>query len=151
MFGYVGRHEEWVLHHDPAGMTIWSQTLLIMELLYLSILGMEKTSILLFYRRIFQIQRWFRWMVYGMIIYLWLWVIAVFFAAIFQCHPVAYLWDTSLNGSCFDRLAFYRWLSIPNLLHDVTLLVFPAPMVWRLQMPIKQKAALSGVFLVGSL
>lgn len=132
-------------------MVYWSQNIFSVEVIYVCILATLKTSILAFYLRIFQIQRWLRWMLYGLIAYLWMWWVSVFIAIFLQCQPLAYLWDLSLNGTCFDRTAFYRWLSVPSLVHDVALLVIPVPMVWNLQMPIKQKVALCCVFIVGSL
>lgn len=132
-------------------MVQWAQTLFVTEFIYGIVIATEKTAILILYHRIFQIQRWFRYLVYAMIAYIWAWAISELLVAIFQCHPIAYQWDTTIDGRCINRLAFYRWISIPNLVHDVALLVIPAPMVWKLQISKQQKMALSLVFLLASL
>ncbi|KAJ6011669.1 hypothetical protein N7451_003081 [Penicillium sp. IBT 35674x] len=78
--------------------------------------------------------------------------LGVFFAAIFQCSPIAYTWDKAIvGGSCFDQEAFYRYVSPPNIVTDVLILVMPLPYVWKLHTQVGQKVALTGVFLLGSL
>ena len=38
-----------------------------------------------------------------------------------------------------------------NTVLDVAVLVLPMPIIWRLQIPRKQKIVISGIFLLGSL
>ena len=40
---------------------------------------------------------------------------------------------------------------MPNLLADVVMLLLPLNMVWKLQVTVRQKLALSGVFLMGGM
>jgi hypothetical protein len=76
----------------------------------------------------------------------------VFFAAVFQCSPVQYTWDkTIVGGSCFNQQAFYRYVSLPNILTDFVILIMPMPVVWKLQTRLTHKVALTGVFLLGGL
>ncbi|KAL2056335.1 hypothetical protein ABVK25_003358 [Lepraria finkii] len=77
------------------------------------------------------------------------WGFGVIFSSIFQCSPVSYAWTMSPPGHCINLLAFYRWLSLPNLLADVIMLLMPVNMIWKLQVTFRQKLALSGVFLMG--
>ena len=79
------------------------------------------------------------------------WGSGVVFSTIFQCSPISYAWTRTPPGHCIDLLAFYRWLSLPNLLIDVSTLLLPVNMVWKLQVTFKQKMALSGVFLMGGM
>lgn len=132
-------------------MSRWAQTLFITEVIYGIVIATEKTAILLLYHRLFQIQKWFRYLIHAMIVYIWAWAASEVLVAIFQCQPITYQWDMTINGTCINRLAFYRWISVPNLIHDVALLVVPAPMVWKLQISKEQKLALSIVFLLASL
>lgn len=149
--GGVGRHEAYVLKFEPQALTTWAQTLFVTELIYGPVIALEKSSILLFYWRIFHINRWFRLTAVAMIIYIWMWAAGEWFTALFQCIPVAKQWIQKLDGSCIDRLAFFRWICLPNAVHDVAMLVLPVPMVWKLQMASRQKAALGTIFLLGSL
>ncbi|KAJ5722686.1 hypothetical protein N7488_000721 [Penicillium malachiteum] len=110
-----------------------------------------KISILLFYVRIFDVPhfRILAWVVGAIVLGHG---IGVLFAAIFQCSPIAYTWDTTIvGGSCFDQEAFYRYVSPPNILTDVFLLIMPLPFVWKLHTQLRQKIALTCIFLLGSL
>ncbi|KAL6232853.1 hypothetical protein BDW75DRAFT_216757 [Aspergillus navahoensis] len=110
-----------------------------------------KLSILLFYLRVFQI-RSFRILSYTIGFLVLAHGIGVFFASVFQCSPIQYTWDKEIpGGSCFNQQAFYRYVSLPNILTDLVILVMPMPIVWRLQTRLTQKLALTGVFLLGGL
>ncbi|KAJ5919294.1 hypothetical protein N7466_010237 [Penicillium verhagenii] len=109
-----------------------------------------KLSILLFYLRIFSL-RTFRTLAYVVGAIVLGHGVGVLFAAIFQCWPIAYTWDSSIAGTCFNQQAFYRWVSLPNILTDVIILVMPLPYVWKLHTAFGHKLALTGVFLLGSL
>ncbi|KAL2816082.1 hypothetical protein BJX63DRAFT_430374 [Aspergillus granulosus] len=110
-----------------------------------------KISILLFYVRIFQ-TRSFKILSYIVGFLVLGHGIGVFFAAVFQCSPVQYTWDKTIpGGSCFDQQAFYRYVSLPNILTDFVILIMPMPVVWKLQTRLTQKLALTGVFLLGGL
>lgn len=111
-----------------------------------------KSSILLLYRRIFGVQQWFRTFTAGMLIYVWLWAISETLVAIIQCIPIEYQWDKTLQGQCINQVTAFRFVGIPNVIHDVVLLALPTPMVWAMQKISRaQKMALTAVFLVGSL
>jgi hypothetical protein len=109
-----------------------------------------KVSILLFYVRIFSI-RTFRIFAYIVGAIVLGHGIGVLFAAIFQCSPIAHTWDPEIGGTCFNQQSFYRWVSPPNILTDVLILVMPLPYVWRLHTSLGHKLALTGVFFLGSL
>ncbi|KAI1419682.1 hypothetical protein F5Y12DRAFT_793006 [Xylaria sp. FL1777] len=151
VYGGVGRHLAYVRMYEPHGLVSWAQTLFVTELLYGLVFPIEKTTILLLYLRLFRIHRWFRITTYVLIAYIWLWGISEVIVAISQCTPIAYQWDKSLHGHCIDQLAYYRWVSVPNVIHDVVMLILPLPIIWTLQMDVRQKLALSGVFLIGSI
>lgn len=40
---------------------------------------------------------------------------------------------------------------ITNMIMDIMILTIPWPMIWKLQMPLQQKVAVTGIFLLGSL
>lgn len=133
-------------------MARFAQTLFAMEIIYGLVIAIEKTSILLLYRRVFGVRRGFSAVVWGMIVFLWTWALAETVVALAQCTPVAYQWDKSLQGTCIDQLASYQYIPLPNVVHDIVLLVLPTPMIWQLQkVSVQQKVALTVVFLIGSL
>ncbi|KAK3945719.1 putative integral membrane protein [Diplogelasinospora grovesii] len=150
--GGVGRHEAYVLQFEPQALKSWAQTLFVTEFLYGLLIPLEKSSILLLYLRLFAIHRWFRITTYVLLAYIWMWGISESLVAIFQCHPVAYQWDKTIQGgTCIDQLSYYRWVSLPNVIHDIAMLILPMTVTWKLQTGIRQKIALSSVFLIGSI
>lgn len=147
----MGRHQAWVLKFEPETMELYMKMLFVTEFLYGLILPLEKTSILLLYLRIFHVRRWFRFTTYVLLAFIWMWGISESLVAIFQCNPVAYHWDKSINGTCINQQSYYIWVCVPNNIHDVVMLILPMPVVWKLQIGLRKKLALSCVFVIGSL
>ncbi|KAJ5501178.1 hypothetical protein N7453_005995 [Penicillium expansum] len=149
--GGVGYHLEYVAR-TPSKLVILQKGLYANQILdFPFTIAPAKISILLFYVRIFPVRK-FRIFAYILGAVVLGHGIGVLLAAIFQCSPIAYAWDkTIVGGSCFNQQAFFRFVSPPNIITDVLILVMPLPYVWRLHTHIGQKVALTGVFLLGSL
>lgn len=81
-----------------------------------------------------------------------MWGFAVFFTIIFQCKPIKYFWDKSITrGTCINLIAFGQANSISNFLIDVSILVLPLPIIWKLRLPLRRKFEVMGIFLFGSM
>lgn len=110
-----------------------------------------KISILLFYNRIFTTSK-FRVLSYAVASIVLGTGVGILFSAILQCSPVQFAWDKSIKGgTCFNQTAFFRYVSLPQILTDVVILIMPLPFVWKVQTRMTQKVALTGVFLLGGL
>ncbi|PYH47015.1 uncharacterized protein BP01DRAFT_412158 [Aspergillus saccharolyticus JOP 1030-1] len=111
-----------------------------------------KLAILNFYLRFFRL-RTERILTYGLMLFVGSTYVAVAFAHTFACWPVAYQMHPfpSTKDHCFNLQAFYRWMSFPNILSDVAMLVLPLPMVSRLQMSRYQKIGLGIIFATGGI
>ena len=121
------------------------------QIVYFTNAVITKASLLLLYYRIFGVIRGFRW---------FLWVSAFLIVAFFitcsvlsiaACSPVSKVWDRSQPGHCIDKVAFFRWSGVVNMLLDFLVLCLPFPMAWRVNTTIRQKCILSGIFLLGGL
>lgn len=112
-----------------------------------------KTPILLQYKRIFDFQPWFRGLSFGMIVYVWKsGAISQTITSIVQCIPICYQWNKDQHGTCIDQLATYRYIPLPDVIHNDVLSALPAPMIWQLpEISRTQKLALTVVFLLGPL
>ena len=108
-----------------------------------------KTSILLLYRRIFDV-RTFRHVLLVVNFLVIVWGFGTLFSSIFQCTPIRGFWDPPSARHCIDEQAFFHGNGISNLLLDCLILCLPMPMIWRLQLGTKRKLALTGMFLMGS-
>ena len=110
-----------------------------------------KASILMLYRNIFFCHRKFIWLVdivLGFTILFW---IAYMLGALLMCQPVAYAIDKTIKGGhCGLKLkpAFYLSASL-NLTLDIILVILPAPLIWRLKLPVLKKIGTIAMFALG--
>jgi predicted benzoate:H+ symporter BenE len=78
------------------------------------------------------------------------WIVAcgimAVFASFFYCTPVAYAWDTSLNGTCLDRKPLNFSIASFNILNDLLLFAIPIPFLLTLQLVKRQRVLLLSVF-----
>ncbi|KAK8116901.1 uncharacterized protein PG998_005182 [Apiospora kogelbergensis] len=121
-------------------------------LVYTVTVGAAKATLCLFYRRInpvrsFQIGVWILCFVcVGS-------SAAICFSLLFACKPLAASWDPLLADTavCLDRPAIYVATAAIGVFTDVCLLAFPIPTVVGLKIKLRQKVALIGLFVVGSI
>src|SRR5689334_19317971 len=74
------------------------------------------------------------------------------FEFIFNCRPIAKNWDVTISGgSCIDVAKILTAHGIVNIATDVATLVLPVMLVYKLQLPMKQKVAVAGLFMTGTL
>jgi len=69
--------------------------------------------------------------------------------SLFWCSPIAKAWDSPVDGWCVDRANLNYAISGFNIVNDLLLLSIPAPFIFRLQLPQKQRIVLYGVFACG--
>lgn len=124
-------------------------------LTYMWAMSAIKASILLFYYRLFNINRALRWTVYFTLCFVLGWHVSYFFALIFQCTPVAYFWDRSIpGGHCVDHGALNNnTLSVSNsafnVFTDLMCLIAPLPVLIKLRLSKFKKAGLLLIFFLG--
>ena len=74
----------------------------------------------------------------------------VILGACLICQPVSFNWDQSIpGGRCGDQKSFDLFIGIFNLLMDITVVVLPMLVLWNLQMVMRKKLVLSGIFGLG--
>lgn len=145
----VGHHLEAVLMFHPHQIVLWAKSIYALEMIYLPAVALPKLSILSLYFRIFpnKVFRSMTLVIVAIVLLNWL---AFLFASTFQCSPVAYQWDKSIEGgSCFDILLFYRMVNVPNIVTDIAMLILPMPVVWKLHASRPRKVGLTICFLAG--
>jgi len=107
-----------------------------------------KFSILLLYARIFRSPVFTR-ALYALAAFIAAWALTAFFASIFNCYPISSAWDPSITGRCIDYGKVTLVIGILNVLIDFTMLAYPIPMVWGLNMSTRRKILLSLTFAAG--
>ena len=148
--GGVGRHLAYILAENPDTLVQWAKCLFALDYLYVVAVALPKLAILFFYLRIF-VKRPYKIITYALIGIIVSHLISEIVASALQCSPVAFDWDKTIHGGhCFDQIAYYRWVTLPNIITDIIMLVLPLPLVWTLHLPQNRKIGLTFVFLTGS-
>ena len=118
---------------------------------------MVKISILLLYRRVFDVRKC-RTATTILLCVCIAWGIAAVLALIFQCHPISGIWNPAdtFTDKCIDLKAYYAGIAGSNMGLDILLLAMPIYMVWGyngtgLRLALSQKLMLTVVFLLGGL
>lgn len=117
------------------------------------LLVFSKLSLLFFYRRIFATSG-FRRINDGFIIVIICWCISLLFTTIFACDPVSAVWEDFiwvLPKKCINMTILYNYISISDTVTDLAILILPIPMTIKLHLPMRERIALTGVFLMGTL
>lgn len=114
-------------------------------------MNLTKISILLLYMRIFEVFTWFRFIGRALIGIVTAYMIAAFFAAVFQCTPVERAWDKSIAGSCISIEKNWYANAGFSIATDAIILLLPIKPILSLKLPIGEKVAVLGVFVLGAL
>lgn len=80
-----------------------------------------------------------------------LWWLAVIIVQLLQCRPIQAIWDISIPSTCVNQTWYYIGAAVPNITTDVVMLCLTVRMIWRLQMSLVHKFALTITFLTGGL
>ncbi|KAI1409847.1 hypothetical protein F5Y13DRAFT_169053 [Hypoxylon sp. FL1857] len=140
----LGKHALFVT--DPRLLQIY---FISSEVIYSVVIVVIKWSIAAFYQRIFP-QKWFRWALLGVTLFMGAWMFTTVFAISFQCIPIEYNWDTTIpGGHCINIGQLALATSILNVITDVAILVLPLPLVWKLNVTPKRRQGLIFLFALG--
>ena len=115
--------------------------------------AMMKLSVLFFFRRIFLVQKRFRWYNDFLIILILLWALAYFLAEIFVCggNPSA-LWNPAAGpATCVNQTWLNFTFAITDVIGDILVVVTPYPCIRKLNMRRREKLAIALIFLLGTL
>lgn len=146
--GGTGRH---IGDVDPAAAVLTLQLIIPFEALYGITLMLIKFSMLRFYARIFAKNQAFYWSVRAAALIIFLWMVSVVLETFLLCRPLAYNWDTTIDGVCGNRQAVYVGAGVSNMITDFIVLLLPVPFVWKLQMRTASKVGLLAIFGLGIL
>ncbi|PSR80805.1 hypothetical protein BD289DRAFT_340599, partial [Coniella lustricola] len=142
-----GRHAATLPHKDVVG---FQKSFLAVQELYFLNAVLTKTALLMLYHRVFGVSRKFSFALCVAEVLVVSYFLVCVVLSIVGCQPVSYFWDKTGQGKCFNEVMFFRANGIANMLLDVMVLTLPLPMVWRLNLALRQKLAVTGIFLLGS-
>ena len=123
----------------------------ISEFFYSWSICLSKLAILTFFRRVFQFSS-IRWPIIIIMIICVIWITLRTFLTLFRCSPIQYYWDRSLNGRCVIDVAMYYFATdLTHTLLDVIIVTLPIYEILKMQLPLGQKIAVTGLFSCGLL
>lgn len=135
---------------DPDTLVILLKDLIATEFCWYTSTTLVQIGILLFYLRLFTFQRE-RIAAYVMMGVVACWWLGGVFGIVGICRPFSYNWNQNQEGSCGPRIEFWLATAILHVVIDITILSLPLPTVWKLQVPLTTKMALSAMFCLGFL
>ncbi|KAF7556711.1 hypothetical protein G7Z17_g1234 [Cylindrodendrum hubeiense] len=150
--GWMGVHG-WEIPFDKFQTAVFWATY-INSIVYTIPTCLSKIVILLFLLELNRGQAWYRWTVFGTIFVVAGSSISIFFASVFPCTPFRKSWDITLAadiGSCIDRAAMFQATAGLGVATDVLIIAIPIPMVAKLHLSNKKKAALLGLTVITSM
>lgn len=78
-----------------------------------------------------------------------LWILAFFMTTIFQARPIS--WNWTEVGSVSNLHNFFISEAVTNIALDLIVLCMPMLIVYRMQMSLRQKSLVVGIFGLGFL
>ncbi|KAJ6020936.1 hypothetical protein N7540_006440 [Penicillium herquei] len=108
---------------------------------------LPKLSVLFFYARVFNISnRAFRYQLWVLGALVVGWLISACFVAIFQCDPIARVYDPEIPGKCINQFAWYTAESATDFAIDIWILAIPIPHIWSLNTSLRRRIYLLVTF-----
>lgn len=121
------------------------------QMLWGTAMSLAKLSYMFFYLRVFHASPVFRVLTRSCMVIVALWWIANVLQIFLICRPLAMNWDPTAEGQCGNRPVTYAIIGAINIATDITTLLLPVPIVWRLQLADRVKLAVTGIFCIGLL
>ena len=122
------------------------------EIVYSPTMLATKLSILFMYLRLFMpvgqrktslFTRFIIW--FDILFYL-----SILIVSITGCVPRHKLWKRWVPGKCVNEQALLLVTAVINVFSDLSTLILPIGCIWRLQLSLKRKLAISAIFATGS-
>lgn len=110
-------------------------------------------SIILFFRTVFGVYDSTRYILNFLAVFNVIWGIVCLCVSIWSCFPVTYYWDKSTPGGYCIKPSIYNHeslaFSVLGLVMDLAILATPQPRIWRSQIHLQQKKAITAILGVG--
>ncbi|EFE32412.1 integral membrane protein Pth11-like, putative [Trichophyton benhamiae CBS 112371] len=119
------------------------------QYVYLILTATIKLTFLFFYRRVFSPQTLSNILITFGIVFVAVTHVAILFATIFSCSPIARAWNIAIPGRCINPTILPYLSGALSSTTDLYVLILPIYPVWNLHMKLRRKIKLLGVFGLG--
>ncbi|CAK7226762.1 hypothetical protein SEUCBS140593_006351 [Sporothrix eucalyptigena] len=107
-----------------------------------------KLSFLLQYYRVFSVPK-IRRIIIAMMVVIGGWSLSQLFVGIWICKPIAKFWNSALPGTCIPNIPQWYINAAGNIASDVSIFLFPIPILKNLNLKRTQKYIVIGIFSLG--
>ncbi|KAK2029185.1 integral membrane protein [Colletotrichum zoysiae] len=151
VFSGTGRHLDVLTLEQQQSIMLWSTAAQCPGIMSFSL---PKLAVICLLTRLLEpgvLHKWFLW---WMGIWCQLTLVATVAILIGRCTPARSLWDFSVAGTCFDPsilINYSIYAGTFSAFVDVYLAVYPAIVLFKLQMRLKKKLALSCALGIGAI
>ena len=112
--------------------------------------AIPKLSLCAFYLQVMGVNTWVRRITNSTGAFLVANAVAWLVPTIIVCRPISVFWSLEGHqGKCLNYNVFGTWISLPNIITDLVLLILPMPVLWKTQISILRKLGLMAIFAVG--
>lgn len=119
------------------------------DFIYLLSLFGFKTSILVMYLRVFSVNKRFRYATWATMFFVCGYLLSNFWTQLFGCSPRSKYWIPDTPGHCINYTKAGQAYGSMNIASDLLIFILPLPIVWRLQMPLKERLGVLLIFMSG--
>ena len=146
-------HRFWTVSLGISSNLSFIQYIWALEILYLPATWLAKASLLFQFIRVLTLTKSkpTYWACYVLIWSSLAFYVFVFFAIIFQCHPIWEFWKQYYEDQCINWKTLLVASSAINMVFDLLTLLLAISTTWQLQMTPKKKAGLFAIFATGLL
>ena len=115
-------------------------------------IAMFKTSVILLNKRIF-VQKGFQKLCWIVLLINTCWALGNWLGMLLQCIPVPIMWGAVpvTQGRCFNQRGLWMSIVAWDVSSDVMILGMAIPMVWKVNLRVKEKIMLSLLFMLGAM
>lgn len=114
--------------------------------------GLPKFAVVSLLTRLLNPSRWHRWFLWGMTIWCLLTLFATVGTLLGQCTPTKAMWNFDMEISCVDPkhiVNFSLYAGAMSAFVDLYLAIYPAVVLFKLQMRLQKKLALTAALSIG--
>lgn len=119
------------------------------DFIYLLSLFGFKTSILVMYLRVFSVNKRFRYATWATMFFVCGYLFSNFWTQLFGCSPRSKYWIPDTPGHCISYTKAGLAYGSMNIASDLLIFTLPLPIVWRLQLPLKERLGVLLIFMSG--
>lgn len=145
-----GKHVQTLSQHQAEQVRLWTFAAFMPGVL---VLGLPKVAVVTLLNRLLNPSKWHRRFLWGMVIWCLLSNLATIGTLAGQCTPTRAMWNFDMVPTCVNPdhiIGFSIYSGAYNAFVDIYLAVYPAIVLFKLQMKMKKKIVLSLALGIGA-